>query len=157
MRLSCLLLLGLGMLPLSVHAHPTLSLSQANEMTMTAAQQCERDGYNVSVAVVDRSGVIRAQVRMDGAGAHTIESSFRKAYTSASLKLPTMQLAKIAANDPELHGLHHMANNILMLGGGLPVVIDGEVVGGIGVGGAPGTRLDEVCAEAGLKSIQKKK
>lgn len=157
MRLSCLLLLGLGILPLPVQAHPTLSLSQANEMAMTAAHQCERDGYNVSVAVVDRSGVIRAQVRMDGAGAHTIESSFRKAYTSASLKLPTMQLAKIAANDPELHGLHHMANNILMLGGGLPVVIDGEVVGGIGVGGAPGTRLDEVCAEAGLKSIQKKK
>lgn len=157
MRLSCLLFLGLGTLSMAIHAHPTLFLSQANEMAMAAAQQCERDGYNVSVAVVDRSGVIRAQVRMDGAGAHTIESSFRKAYTSASLKLPTMQLAKIAANDPELHGLHHMANNILMLGGGLPVVIDGEVVGGIGVGGAPGTLLDEICAEAGLKSIQKKK
>lgn len=157
MRLSCLLFLGLGILSLTAHASQTLPLSLANKMVMAAAQQCEDDGYKVSVAVVDKSGVIRAQIRMDGAGAHTIESSFRKAYTSASLKLPTMQMAKIAANDPELHGLHHMADNILMLGGGLPIIIDSEVVGGIGVGGAPGTRFDEICAESGLKSIQKNK
>jgi uncharacterized protein GlcG (DUF336 family) len=136
---------------------PFLSLSLANKIVTAAMQQCERDGFQVSVAVVDKSGVIRAQVRMDNAGAHTIESSFRKAYTSASLKLPTSRLAQIAAKDSELQGLHHMANNILLLGGGLPIKINGEVVGGIGVGGAPGTSFDETCAEAGLKSMQESK
>ncbi|CAE6517719.1 uncharacterized protein GlcG (DUF336 family) [Nitrosomonas nitrosa] len=155
MRLA--LFMFLVFISLAAQANTRLTYSQANEIVMAAAKQCERDGYNVSVAVVDQSGVIRSQIRMDHAGAHTIESSFRKAYTSASLKLPTMRLAKIASSDPELHGLHHMADNILMLGGGLPIVIEGEVVGGIGVGGAPGTRLDEICAEAGLKILQEKK
>ena len=50
-----------------------------------------------------------------------------------------------------------MANNILLLGGGLPIKINSEVVGGIGVGGAPGTSFDEICAEAGLKSMQESK
>ncbi len=160
-NLTLLFLLLLSGFSITTHAtqeqKPSLSLSIANKIVAAAMQQCERDGFQVSVAVVDKSGVIRAQVRMDGAGAHTIESSFRKAYTSASLKLPTLKLAQIAAKDPELQGLHHMANNILLLGGGLPIKINGEVVGGIGVGGAPGTHPDEACAEAGLKIIQESK
>ncbi|WP_256203794.1 heme-binding protein [Nitrosomonas sp. Nm58] len=158
---SLLILLLFSIFSLTTHAgqvpKPLLPLTLANKMVAAAMQQCERDGFQVSIAVVDRSGVVQAQVRMDGAGAHTIESSFRKAYTSASLKLPTMKMAQIAAKDPELQGLHHMANNILLLGGGLPIIINGEVVGGIGVGGAPGAHFDEVCAEAGLKSIQENK
>ncbi|MCO6428768.1 heme-binding protein [Nitrosomonas communis] len=157
--LSSLLLFSIHSFP--IHASqlqkPFLPLSSANKMVAAAIQQCERDGYEVSVAVVDKSGVIKAQARMDGAGAHTIESSFRKAYTSASLKLPTLKMAQIAAKDPELQGLHHMASNILLLGGGLPIIIKDEVVGGIGVGGASGAHLDEACATAGLISIQESK
>ncbi|MDV6344352.1 GlcG/HbpS family heme-binding protein [Nitrosomonas sp. Is37] len=160
-NLSLLFLLLFSVFSITTHAtqiqKPFLPLSLANKIVAAAVQQCEQNGFQVSVAVVDQSGVIRAQVRMDGAGAHTIESSFRKAYTSASLKLSTLKIAQIAAKDPELQGLHHMANNILLLGGGLPIKINGEVVGGIGVGGAPGEHRDEVCAEAGLKSIEENK
>lgn len=156
--ISWLYLLMTGLFSFTTYAgqieKSKLSLSLANKMVAAAMQQCEHEGYQVSIAVVDKSGVIRTQVRMDGAGAHTIESSFRKAYTSASLKLPTLRMAQIAAKDPELQGLHHMASNILLLGGGLPIIINNEVVGGIGVGGAPGAHLDEACAEAGLKVIQ---
>jgi len=52
-----------------------------------------------------------------------------------------------------LQGLREMNDTILILGGGLPIEIGGEVVGGIGVGGAPGTHLDDACAQAGLASI----
>ena len=127
-KLTLLFLLLLSGFAITTHATPEqkpfLSLSLANKIVAAAMQQCERDGFQVSVAVVDQSGVIRAQVRMDNAGAHTIESSFRKAYTSASLKLSTSKLAQIAAKDSELQGLHHMANNILLLGGGLPIKIN---------------------------------
>ena len=150
-------LLAVTILPVAASAEllreAVLTLALANKAVMEAVEQCRRDGFLVSAAVVDGSGVLRAQVRADGAGPHTVESSFRKAYTSASLKESTQKLAKIAAGNAELQGLHHMADNILLLGGGLPIVIKGEVVGGIGVGGAPGANLDEACAQAGLKSI----
>ncbi len=148
-----LLLLILSLCVVSVYAQTGsgLSMAIANKMVLAAAQQCENDGYKVSVAVVDKGGVVLAQVRMDGAGVHTIESSFRKAYTSASVRMSTQKLAQIAAKDPELQGLHRLGNNILILGGGLPITLNGEVIGGIGVGGAPGIQFDEVCAEAGLK------
>ncbi|MEW5757564.1 MAG: heme-binding protein [Pseudomonadota bacterium] len=132
---------------------PVLPLALAQKAALAAVQQCERDGYRVSASVVDKSGVVRAQLRADGAGAHTLQSSFRKAYTSASLREPTSKLAKIAASSAELQGLHHVSDDILLLGGGLPIVIGGEAVGGIGVGGAPGAQLDEACAQAGLQSI----
>ncbi len=110
-------------------------------------------GYRVTVAVVDRAGVLKVLMRGDGAGPHTVESSAKKAYTSASLRGPTGDLAEMIAKMPATQGLRDMNNNILVLGGGLPIEIGGEVVGGIGVGGAPGGHLDAACAQAGLESI----
>ncbi len=110
-------------------------------------------GYRVTVAVVDRAGVLKVLMRGDGAGPHTVESSAKKAYTSASLRGSTGDLAEMIAKMPATQGLRDMNNNILVLGGGLPIEIGGEVVGGIGVGGAPGGHLDAACAQAGLESI----
>lgn len=154
MKYLLLLILSLCTVSLYAQTGSGLSMAVANKMVLAAAQQCENDGYKVSVAVVDKAGVVLAQVRMDGAGVHTIESSFRKAYTSASIRMSTQKLAQIAAKDPELQGLHRLSNNILILGGGLPITLNGEVIGGIGVGGAPGIQFDEVCAEAGLKAFR---
>ncbi len=91
-----------------------------------------------------------AQVRSEAAGPHTIDSSQRKAYTAASLKEPTQKLAKLITKLPEIQGLRDMNAQILILGGGFPVIIAGELLGGIGIGGAPGAHLDEACARAGL-------
>lgn len=154
MKYLFLLIFSLCAVSLYAQTNPSLSMALANKMVLAATQQCENDGYKVSVAVVDKGGVILAQVRMDGAGVHTIQSSFRKAYTSASMKMSTQKLAQIAAKDPELQGLHRLGDNVLILGGGVPITLNGEVIGGIGVGGAPGIRFDEVCAEAGLKALQ---
>lgn len=130
-----------------------LPLSLASTAASAALDRCEKDGHRVTVAVVDRAGILRALMRGDGAGPHTVESSVKKAYTAASLRGATGDLAEMIAKMPAAQGLRDMNNNILVLAGGLPIEIGGEVVGGIGVGGAPGGHLDAACAQAGLDSI----
>ena len=130
-----------------------LPLALANKAATAALEKCKQDGYRVSVAVVDRAGLMRTLMRGDGAGPHTTDSATKKAYTAASLRRPTSELAEMIAKVPALQSLRDMNENILMLGGGLPIEIGGEVVGGIGVGGAPGAHLDDACAQAGLDSI----
>ncbi len=130
-----------------------LPLALATKAAQATIDKCFADGYRVSVTVVDQGGNIRAVLRQDGTGPHTLESSRKKAYTSASMKQPTAKLAELIAKMPALQGLQHMNEHMLLLAGGLPIKIGEEVVGGIGVGGAPGGHLDEACAQAGLTSI----
>lgn len=130
-----------------------LPLNLAQRATQAAIDACKKDGYRVSVSVVDRAGLLRTMGRADGAGPHTIDSSRKKAYTAVSLRRATSELADLMSRTPALQALRDMNDQILMLGGGLPIEIGGEVVGGIGVGGAPGTHLDDACAEAGLDAI----
>lgn len=130
-----------------------LPLAMATKAAAAAQDKCRQDGYRVAVAVVDRAGVLKVLVRGDGAGPHTTDSSTKKAYTAASLGRPTGEMAEMVAKMPAAEGLHYMNDKILLLGGGLPIAIGGEVVGGIGVGGSPGAHLDTACAQAGLDSI----
>ena len=130
-----------------------LPLSLAEKAAVAALDKCAAGGHKVSVAVVDRSGNLIVLLRDDGAGPHTVDSSSRKAYTSASLRRPTEHLAQLLTKFPSIQGLRDMNEKILILGGGLPIEIQGEVVGGIGVGGAPGAHLDEGCATAGVRAI----
>jgi uncharacterized protein GlcG (DUF336 family) len=130
-----------------------LPLAMAGKAAQAAIEACKKDGYRVSVSIVDRAGVLRTMARADGAGSHTVESSRKKAYTAASLRRPTTELAELIAKVPTLQALGEMNDEILILGGGLPIEIGGEVVGGIGVGGAPGAHLDDACAQAGLDAV----
>lgn len=130
-----------------------LPLALANKAAAAALDKCKQDGYRVSVAVVDRAGVLRVLMRGDGAGPHTTDSSSKKAYTAASLGRPTSELADLITKVPFLQALREVNDRILILGGGLPIQFGNEVVGGIGVGGAPGAHLDDACAQAGLDSI----
>lgn len=130
-----------------------LPLGAANKAVQAAIESCKKDGYRVSVSVVDRAGILRAMGRADGAGPHTVDSSRKKAYTAASVRRPTTELAELITKVQTLQALREMSDNILILGGGLPIEIGGDVVGGIGVGGAPGAHLDDACAQAGLDAI----
>ena len=130
----------------------TLPLAVAREAAAALAA-CERQGYRVSVAVVDRAGLLKVLMKGDGAAPHTIDSSTRKAYTSASLRHATSELVELIRRNPGAAGLRDMNESILILGGGLPIRAGDEVVGGIGVGGAPGGERDESCAQAGIDSI----
>lgn len=130
-----------------------LPATLAGKAAQAALDFCKKDGYRISASVVDRAGVLRAMMRADGAGPHTVDSSRKKAYTAASLRRTTSDLADLIAKQPSLQALREMNESMLMVGGGLPIEIAGEVVGAIGVGGAPGTHLDDACAEAGLDAI----
>ncbi len=130
-----------------------LPLGIANKAVQAALESCKKDGYRVSASVVDRAGVLRAMGRADGAGSHTVDSSRKKAYTAASMRRTTTELAELINKMPTLQALRDINPEILIVGGGLPIEIGGEVVGGIGVGGAPGAHLDDACAQDGLDAI----
>jgi uncharacterized protein GlcG (DUF336 family) len=135
----------------------TLSLESAQKAAQATLNKCLEDGHKVSVAVVDRGGNLIVQLRADGAGPHTLDSSRRKAYTAASMGRSTMELSELLVKVPRIAGLRDMNESILILGGGLPIKQNQQVVAGIGVGGAPGDKLDEACAQAGLDALEAKK
>ena len=130
-----------------------LNLDTAQKLASEALNKCAADGYSVSVSVVDAFGLTRVQLRADKAGPHTLESSRKKAFTSASMGRPTADFANLIKEKPQLAGLRNMDPNILMLGGGLPIKADGQKLGGIGVGGAPGGHLDQACAQAAIDKV----
>lgn len=132
-----------------------IPLAAALEGAEAALKACEAGGHRVSVMVVDQSGNEKILLRSDGAGPHTIASSKGKAFTAASLRRSTGELATFIADKPELAELRDMDPRILILAGGLPILVDNEVIGGIGVGGAPSGAIDAQCAQAGVDKILK--
>jgi len=130
-----------------------ISAALAAEATAAAVEACAARGYRVSAAVVDRSGVLRALLRGDGAGPHTVSSARAKAYTAASLRTPTAQVLETVRTNPGAARLPDI-EGFLIVAGGMPIREGEEVVGAIGVGGAPGGHLDDQCAEAGIARIR---
>jgi uncharacterized protein GlcG (DUF336 family) len=96
---------------------------------------------------------VRAVYRADNAGPHTLAASQAKAFTSASGKNTTTAMWEGVQKNP---AATHVASipGYLLLGGGVPVKVGDEVIGAVGVGGAPGGHLDEKCAMAGIASVQ---
>ena len=129
-----------------------ITLDSAREAAEAAIMQCRRDGFRVTVTVVDRSGQIRAVMRDDGTGPHTIDSSHRKAFTALSFRISSADFARLVATNPAAANLKDIEGT-LALAGGLPIKAGAEVIGAIGVGGAPGGDKDEACAQAGINKI----
>lgn len=127
-----------------------LSLPLAVELAGATIERCRRDGYRVSVTVVDRAGQIKVIMREDGTGPHTIETSRKKAYTALTFRVSTVQFGENVVLNPGLLQI----DDVITLGGGLPIRSQNEVIGAVGVGGAPGGNLDEACARAGIERIQ---
>ncbi|MCW4781099.1 GlcG/HbpS family heme-binding protein [Enterobacter chuandaensis] len=131
-----------------------LSLSQANALATSAIQSCAAKNYQVAVTVVDRAGVVKAVQRMDNAGPHTVKASEMKAFTALSAKNASGKVMEAAQSNA---GAQNMRNipGFLLLAGGLPVKEGDEVIGAIGIGGAPGGHLDEACAQAAIDGLKK--
>lgn len=132
-----------------VRSERTMSLELANRVAHAAVSACQANGHSVTVAVVDRAGQLRALARADNAGPHTIDAARAKAFTSASARNATSAMMETAQKNPGAANLVHIPG-FLLLGGGVPVRAGDEVIGAIGVGGAPGGHLDEQCATAAL-------
>lgn len=130
-----------------------MSLPLASQIAAEAVSACAANGYAVSAAVVDRAGVVRALLRADNAGAHTIGASQQKAWTSASAKNTTLAMMEGSQKNPAAANLGDIPG-FLLLGGGVPIKVGNETIGAVGVGGAPGGHLDEQCAVAALEKVK---
>lgn len=133
----------------------TLPVALANEIALAAIAKCSADGFRVSVVVADRNGAPIVMLRGDGTGPHTTDSARRKAYTAASMRTSTAELAERLAKNPGSAALATLPD-ILPLGGGLPIKVGDEVIGGAGAGGAPGGDKDAACIQAGLDAVATK-
>ena len=129
-----------------------MSMGLALAIIQGALDQCTKDGYKVSVTIVDRSGNVAAQVRGDGTSPHTMEFSRLKAYTARIRNQPSLQVMKLL-EDPT-NGYLRQIPGLVGVGGGVPIHAGNEVIGGVGVSGAPGGEKDEVCANAGLARVE---
>lgn len=130
-----------------------LPMSLAAEIAQQTIQACAADHYNVSVTVLDRTGVARAVLRADNAGLHTVSASHRKAFTALSTRTPTTKLAENIQKNPAQAQLTAI-DGFLVLGGGVPIKAGNEVIGAVGVGGTPSGQLDEACALKGIEKVQ---
>jgi len=128
----------------------------APETALAAAQaalaHCRKAGHQVSVAVVDRSGLLQVLLRDRFAGAHTVEIATQKAWTAASFRMSTAALAAETQAGKPMSGLRASAR-VMAIGGGQVIEAGGASFGGIGVSGAPGGEADDACALAGVKAI----
>lgn len=133
-------------------ATKSLTPETALAATRAALESCRKSGYQVAVAVVDRSGVAQAMLRDRFAGAHTPRTAIDKAWTAASFKITTLSLANETQAGKAMSGIRSLPR-VIAAGGGVPIEAGGSLVGAIGVSGAPGGEADEACARAGIKAI----
>jgi uncharacterized protein GlcG (DUF336 family) len=132
-------------------ARKDLSLATALAIATTGAEMCKGQGYTVSVTVVGRNGEIIVQLRGDNAPPHTVENSFRKAYSSRTYRVPSGELVKRLKDNP--HAPFVYLSNVVAAQGALPIKVGDEVIGAVGISGAPGGEKDEVCAKAGIDKV----
>ncbi|MEU4776691.1 heme-binding protein [Micromonospora sp. NPDC023633] len=134
-----------------VVANPSLDIDAALRAAQATLKAAEKDGHRVTVVVLDRSGTVQVQLKGDGAGPQTAESATRKAFTAVSFGQPTSALAgRVTGPGATLRDMP----GTLFLAGGVPVTVDRQVVGAIGVGGAPSGDLDERYADAGAATLR---
>jgi len=130
------------------HLTPETALKAAQ----AALAKCRADGYQVSVAIVDRGGLTQVLLRDRYAGPHTVDVSINKAWSAVSFRTKTGDIEKASRPGEAMAGIRHFPR-LVAVGGGLMIEAGGSLLGGIGVSGAPGGDADEACAKAGLNAI----
>jgi uncharacterized protein GlcG (DUF336 family) len=135
---------------LPTHRIPAaLAVEAANETVASCAKQ----GYRETAVVRDADGAIIVALRGDGAGIHTLDSAHDKAYTAVSFKNDTLAVAERAKGEDSIAPLAKLPH-VMFFGGGVVIKLGDEVIGSIGPSGAPGAKLDDGCAHAGLDKIR---
>ena len=132
---------------------PVLTGSMASKMIQAAFAEAAKDGLFVTITIVDKSGQTLAVLRHHDAGVHTVRASYKKAYTAASQKRATAEIARGIRDGSIPEDIRYLDENILVMDGGIPIFINEKVVGGIGVGGAHGSE-DVRIAQAGIKALK---
>jgi len=134
----------------SLITQKALSLPIARTMAEAALAECKAKGFNTSVVVVDRAGQPLVSLRDEGATAQTMEMARRKAYTARMFRMSTLDFQK-RTEDPKYRAQRDIAE-ILALGGGVPINIGNETIGGIASSGSS-QEQDDACARAGIARV----
>ncbi len=135
--------------PLTDH---NISMNMAMAMMQGTLDQCTKDGYKVSVVVVDKAGNVMASIKGDGTNPHTMEFAKMKAFTARTRGQSSLDFVQTSSS-PE-GALLRQIPGVVAIGGGVPVkMASGETIGGIGASGAPGGEKDDVCVKAGIAKV----
>ena len=127
-----------------------LSLALARSIAEATIAECKSKGFNTAAAVVDRAGQVLVLLRDEKATAQTLEMARRKAYTARMFRVSTLEFQKRTA-DPTLSAQRDVSE-ILALGGGVPIQVGTETIGGVGSSGSS-QETDDACARAGVAKV----
>ncbi|HET6720045.1 MAG TPA: heme-binding protein [Rhodocyclaceae bacterium] len=133
-------------------AYSSLTTATALKVAEAALAECQKKGYVVGVAVVDRGGAPLALLRDNLAGAHTPSTAIGKAWTAVSFRTDTSELLARTEPGKPSAGIRELPN-VVVLGGGLQIMAKGVLLGAVGVSGAPGGDIDDACGKAGIKAV----
>jgi uncharacterized protein GlcG (DUF336 family) len=125
-----------------------LTMETALKIAQGAVQECRKQGVSIGVAVVDRDGVVQAVLRDTVAPPITLRISQQKAFTAANFQALTSDLERLA------NGPVGRVKGLTMSAGGVPIEVAGQMLGGVGVSGAPSGATDEACARAGIATVR---
>ena len=128
-----------------------LSLGMAKTIAEAALAECKSKGFNTAVAVVDRAGQVLVILRDEAATAQTAEMARRKAYTARMFRSTTLEFQKRTATDATLAAQRDVAD-ILALGGGVPIQVGNDTIGGVG-SSVSSQEMDDACAKAGIAKV----
>jgi uncharacterized protein GlcG (DUF336 family) len=128
-----------------------VSMKMALEIIGGVLEQCAKDGYKVSVVIVDNAGVVRASLRGDGTAPHTMEFARRKAYTARTRNQTSLEFKKLT--DDAAGAYLKQIPDVVAVGGGVPIRVGNVPIGAVGVSGAPAGEKDEVCANTGIAKV----
>jgi uncharacterized protein GlcG (DUF336 family) len=128
-----------------------VSMAMSLAIIQGALEQCTKDGYKISITIIDKAGNVAAQLRGDGTNPHTMEFSRLKAYTARTRGQTSLEFMKLIA-DPANAYLRQIPN-VVGVGGGVPIKVGNEVIGAAGASGAPGGEKDEACIMAGIAKV----
>ena len=132
-------------------ARKDLSMHIALTAAQTAIETCTSQGYRVSATVVGRNGEVLVQIRGDGSPPHTMQNSFNKAFTARTFRIPSGDMEERLRKNPQL-GAQYLTG-FTTGRGALPIKLGEEVIGALGVSGAPGGEKDEACVKAALDKV----
>jgi uncharacterized protein GlcG (DUF336 family) len=132
-------------------ARKDLSAKTALTIAETAIATCTANGYKVSATIVGRNGEVLVQIRGDGTGPHTMENSFKKAFTARTFGIPSGEMEDRLKQNPQM-GAQYLTG-FTTARGALPIKVGGDLIGAAGVSGAPGGEKDEACVKSGLDKV----
>lgn len=130
-----------------------LTPETALKAALAGLNECRSIGYQVAIAVVDRTGQTQVILRDRFAGMHTVEAATNKAWTAVSFKTNTSQFAENTQSGKESSGIRHISK-VLAIGGGMMIEVGGILYGAVGVSGAPNGTADDKCVVAAIASIK---